>query len=266
MMLINPYWFVPTITCDSDAQTFNTNAGITGTTEQSAICQLVADLKSYGLWTKMYAIYPLVGGTATTHKYNLKDPQDTNAAFRLTFVGGITHSSTGMLGAVNGYANTYVTPSTVLNQNSTHISYYSRTSQANATACEIGTTSPGNAGGSLILVKWSDGLTYYRINSLANYITVANSDSKGFYSSNRTASNVVNGWKNSNKVVSGTTASGGLSTANLIINAYNDGGSISFYSLKECAFCTIGDGLTDMEMQNLYTAVQAYQTTLGRQV
>jgi hypothetical protein len=39
-----------------------------------------------------------------------------------------------------------------------------------------------------------------------------------------------------------------------------------FYSTKECAFASIGDGLTDTEAGNLYTAVQAYQTTLGRQV
>ena len=31
----------------------------------------------------MKAIYPFVGGTATTHKFNLKDPADINAAFRL---------------------------------------------------------------------------------------------------------------------------------------------------------------------------------------
>lgn len=34
----------------------------------------------------------------------------------------------------------------------------------------------------------------------------------------------------------------------------------------ECAFASIGDGLTDTEAVNFYTAVQRFQTTLGRQV
>ena len=42
-------------------------------------------------------------------------------------------------------------------------------------------------------------------------------------------------------------------------------GAVGFSSL-ETAFVTIGDGLTDTEAAAFYTAVQKYQTTLGRQV
>jgi hypothetical protein len=38
------------------------------------------------------------------------------------------------------------------------------------------------------------------------------------------------------------------------------------YFNNEIAFSSIGDGLTDTEAANFYTAVQAYQTTLSRQV
>jgi hypothetical protein len=38
------------------------------------------------------------------------------------------------------------------------------------------------------------------------------------------------------------------------------------YSLKETAFASIGDGLTDTDVTNLYTRVQNFQTTLNRQV
>jgi hypothetical protein len=37
-------------------------------------------------------------------------------------------------------------------------------------------------------------------------------------------------------------------------------------SNRECAFSSIGDGLTDTQASNFYTAVQAFQTTLSRQV
>lgn len=53
---------------------------------------------------------------------------------------------------------------------------------------------------------------------------------------------------------------------NLYLGGLNVNNSASSYSDSECAFATIGDGLTDTEAANLYTAVQAFQTTLGRQV
>ena len=59
---------------DADAQAFIAAAGITNLTQASAINTLVNDLKTYGLWTKMKALYPMVGGTAASHKFNLKDP------------------------------------------------------------------------------------------------------------------------------------------------------------------------------------------------
>jgi hypothetical protein len=37
----------------------------------------------FGIWRKTHAIYPLLGGTASAHKFNLKDPRDLNAAYRL---------------------------------------------------------------------------------------------------------------------------------------------------------------------------------------
>jgi hypothetical protein len=81
---------------DSDAQAFITATAITDTTEQNAINALVIGLKTDLLWTKMLAVYPFVGSTATTCKYNLKNPLDTDAAFRLNFVGGWTFSNNGI--------------------------------------------------------------------------------------------------------------------------------------------------------------------------
>ncbi len=40
----------------------------------------------------------------------------------------------------------------------------------------------------------------------------------------------------------------------------------STYANREYAFASIGDGLNDTEAANFYTAVQTFQTTLGRNV
>jgi len=264
-MIINPYVFGAAF--DPDAQAFITAAGLTDNTQQTAINTLVVDMKGFGIWTKMKAIYPMVGGTASTHKWNLKNPLDTDAAFRLVFSGGWTHSSTGAKpNGTNAYADTFLVPNSSLLQNSTHVSYYSRTN-SNNTEVEIGTSTSNNSTDNKIVLEIrTSGTTYYNVNAQGTYITHADSDSRAFYIGNRTASNVINGWRNSSKLATGTTASTGLSTSKTYLAAFNQNIIVAFYSLKECAFASIGDGLTDTEAANFYTAVQNFNTTLTRQV
>lgn len=249
---------------DSDAQAFLSAAGITDATQQAAINTLVVDLKADGLWSKMKAIYPFVGGTASTHKYNLKDPRDLDAAFRLVFNGGWTHSSTGATpNGTNGYADTKLSPSSVLAQNSTHASFYSRTN--------ISTANQIDFGASAALTKCyaylnDGGLTYFRINHFTteSSTSVGGSSQKN-YIFNRTNSTTESVFLNSTKT-SFTKASNGIPNVNMYLGATNNQGSAALFASKQCAMFTIGDGLTDTEAANFYTAVQAYQTALSRQV
>ena len=59
------------------ADAFLKAAGITDATITSAVKTLVRGLQADGLWSKMKAIYPMVGGNATAHSYNLKDRKST---------------------------------------------------------------------------------------------------------------------------------------------------------------------------------------------
>lgn len=98
----------PVIIVDANAQAFITAANITDPTQQSAIDNLVIGLKTDGIWTNMSAIYPFVGGTASSHKWNLKDPRDLDVAYRLAFFGGWTHNANGITGnGTNTYADTF---------------------------------------------------------------------------------------------------------------------------------------------------------------
>ena len=83
---------------DVSATAFSNASGITDATQKSAINTLVKDLKRFGLWSKIKAFYPFVGGTAESHKWNLIDPRDLDAAYRLTFSGGWTHNTSGIKG------------------------------------------------------------------------------------------------------------------------------------------------------------------------
>jgi hypothetical protein len=243
---------------DPDAQAFITAAGITNPTQQSAINTLVVDLKGYNIWTKFKAIYPIVGGSASSHAVNLKTP----GTYNMSFATGVTHSSTGMISGGAGYADTNLNQS-LLSQNSTHLSFYSRTN-LNANQAEIGI----HAGNYNLMQIRVSGTGYYLINT-PGLPTVAEADSRGFFIGNRQASNDIDAWKKGVKILNGTTASGTVASGNLFLLAYNNiqgGGGAAAVSTKQCAFASIGDGLTDTEAANFYTAVQAYQTTLGRSI
>jgi hypothetical protein len=250
---------------DADAQAFITAAAITDSTQQSAIDTLVVDLKTYGIWTKMKAIYPFVGGTSSTHKWNLKDPRDLDAAFRLVFTGGWTHSSNGALpNGTNGYADSYLIPSTALQLNSVSMSYYSRTSSTTA----VQTMGCNDVVNYLLLNNFSGGTSFYsQLNtSGANYIQATITNTQGLFIANRTTSTAVNLWRNSSKVATDSKTSSARPAVKLFIGARNNTGAASNFDNKQLGFASIGDGLTDTEAANLYTAVQAYQTTLSRNV
>jgi hypothetical protein len=249
------------ISNDSDAQAFINAAGITDATQQSAINTLVVSLKNNSLWTKFNVIYPFVGGTATTHKFNLKNPADTDAAFRLTFLGGWTHTVNGATpNGSNGTANTYLNPSISLSLNSTSISIYSRT-DVNATQCDIGMFDGSNQ---LLTFTRISGNHSTRIHT-ANFggDTGGVSDSLGMFISTRTASNVQKTFKNGSLAVNGTTVSNGLPNGNLYLSSTNGTGN---FSTRQLAFASIGGGLSDSDVTNFNTAVQAFQTTLSRNV
>ena len=252
---------------DADVQAFITAASITDATQKSAVNTLVTDLKTYGIWTKMKAIYPFVGGTASQHKFNLKDPRDLDAAYRLAFVNGWTHSSTGVKpNGTDAYADTKLAPN-VMSQNSAHLSYYSRT---NITGFYFDISSENSSSAFGVLPSYNGGggaaASYLYMNTFSSDNVLNGSPSTGLYIGNRTASNITALFRNATKIITGNKASLTPSTQNIYLGAGNVSGSATSFSPREQAFASIGDGLTDTESSNLYTAVQAFNTTLSRNV
>jgi len=249
---------------DVDAQAFILASGISGI-NSTAINTLVIDLKNASLWTKMKAIYPFVGNTSASQKYNLKDPRDLNAAYRLNFIGGGTFSSNGYQGnAVNAYANTNLNVNTVLDGTNSHLSYYSRTI-APAIVVDYYMIGAYNTAGYLYAIDiYPTMLGCLGLEAAANYATVTNSS--GFFIVKKETNNNQKAIRNlsilDTKVQTVTTKP----NINIGINALIFNGGIYGYSPFECAFSSIGDGLTDAEAVSLYNIVQNFQTTLSRQV
>lgn len=248
---------------DADAQAFITAASITDSTQQNAINTLVTDLKSAGIFGsgKILAFYPFVGGSASSHKWNLIDPRDLDAAFRLNFFGTWTHSSNGVQGngGTNNYIDTYFNPSTQRSLNSQSQGIYIRnnSSSANADLGQITT-----AGGQEINIysRYTDNNTYFRAGDGSG--GNANSDSSGFFIGNRISSTESRNRRRGALVVI-SASSVAVVSANIILGAAI---ATNNNTSRQYASAFIGNGLTDAETLALHNAVQAFQTTLGRQV
>jgi len=253
---------------DADAEAFLLATSITDATITTAVNDLVVGLKTNYLWNKMRALYPFVGGTATTHKFNLKDPRDLDAAYRLTFFGGITHSSTGAdPNGTTGYANTHLSASTI-GVSSIHMAFYSRqnTHAGAGTAIDIGT---GTGSGNQVLL--SCGVS--NNNSPASYFAavpnISTGSADGFFVGSFTGDLVVGSqnrlYKNGSTLA---TVFASLAASNQLpfyLFAANVSGA-NFFCNRECAFASIGFGLSDADVTALNTLVQAFNTTLSRNV
>jgi hypothetical protein len=257
---------------DADAVAFfnrvTTAGGTLSTTEKQAVNQLVLDLKANSLWTPMKAIYPMVGASSAACAQNLK-----SSSFTGTFSSGWTFASTGVKpNGTSAYMNSGFLPSTQSTNNNTHMSFYSRSNIQEASS-DIGIFMAANVRWSIELNYYYLGVSYGFASDQYNYATgrvqAANTNSQGFYIGSRTNSTTHKAFKNNSQLgTTNTGSSGNISniTGNIYIGGVNGSGSAPSFSSKECAFASIGDGLTDTQASNFYTAVQAFQTTLSRNV
>lgn len=240
---------MPKFSLDPDAKIFIVAAGISDPTQVNAINTLVVSLKGYSIWTKFKAIYPVVGGIASSHAVNLKTP----GTYNLTFGTGWTHTSNGMT-SLNTFAQTGIQPSTVLGLNDSHLSYFSTGNTDSTAVCMIGALSSPNR-----LAIYSQG--YYGVNSNAWSTYTYSGIGLKFRVISRLSSTVQK-FANNGSIQTGTVNSSARPTANIELARLGGFGSDNFNGI--CKFASVGDGLTDTDIANFNTAVTAYQTALGR--
>jgi hypothetical protein len=252
---------------NTDANNFLDAAGIARTEANGSIvigiCQLTTDLKNYGLWDKMKAIYPMVGqaGVSSSFQFNLKDP----STFRGTFSGGWIFSSTGATpDGSTGYMDTKLNLlSNYSNVLSNHFSVYYRTGDSSNEKIGAQNGSTFSQGMSAHL-NWFG--TYYNDNMGRTALDSATyGTSNAMHLSSVTLPSTQKMYRNGILRINGSTDNSTYPSLNFYFGANNNGTANSFSS-RELAFASIGDGLTNTEATNFYTAVQRFQTTLGRQV
>ena len=75
-----------------------------------------------------------------------------------------------------------------------------------------------------------------------------------------------NNYKNGASILATTSVSTSRPTFNIYLGARNTNGTANNFSQRELAMASIGSGLTAGETSTLYTLIQAFQTSLSRNV
>ena len=203
----------------------------------------------------------MVGASAAACAQNLK-----SSSFTGTFTSGWTFASTGATpNGTSAYMNTGLTLNNTERGNS-HISIYSRTNFKTVlgVSIDIGVGRVVTNQYNYIESYFSDNNFYYDNRSFA-LIGTSVANSLGLMLGTTTSD--VRQFKNGTKIATATkSTSTNDINFNIYLGARNTDGTATDFSPRQNAFASVGDGLTDTQASNFYTAVQAFQTTLGRQV
>jgi hypothetical protein len=100
-------------------------------------------------------------------------------------------------------------------------------------------------------------------------VSVSNTNTLGFQIGSRTSATSSKLFWNGSLLGTSTYSQSALPNNTIFLGALKHSGSQTGffdYSNRKISFASIGDGLTDAEALAYYNAVQAFQTTLGRQV
>jgi len=208
----------------------------------------------------------MVGASAAACAQNLK-----SSSFTGTFTSGWTFESTGVTpNGTSAFFNTTLVPNTSLSFNSGSFSVYCRNNFTPIANQSYGCYSTGNAlpiiGGVFFPTKavqnWA-----YSFNAPDILLSSIGQNLAAMFLTTRTSSASAKLFRNSTQLAAITTQSQTSQPTNsFLFGALRNSTGIQDYNNFQYAFAHIGDGLTDAQASNLYTAVQTFQTTLSRQV
>jgi len=242
---------------DADALRFIDSTGISDTTQRFAIDEFVRQLKDSSLWSKFMAIYPMVGGSASSAKWNLKDPIDLDSAYRLTFNGSPVFAPTGVLfPAVSDYADTHLMDSTLSGSNNNTIAYYSRT-QNTISGYDMGCSDSKNPWNEFSIYHGSDATNWFGFFALG----IQPASTVGLFMLSCTPGDVK---RYDNGLVTDAKGSAPTPTFTNLPILIGSVANAPSGGQRECGLATIGNGLTDAQALTFYNIVQNFETALGR--
>lgn len=241
---------------DVDAQKFIDSAGITDNTQKTALINFVTQLKDSSLWVKFKAIYPMLGGTASSAQWNLMNPQNTDQAFRLTFNGSPVFSTSGILFPTpSDFANTHLFDNMIA-YNDNAISYYSLT-QNSISGYDMGCIDLVSPYNEFAIYCQNDATVWFGYNVFG----ATPSNTKGLFILSSSQNDVK---RYDNSIVTTSLGSAPVQGYTNIPILIGSSAGAPANGQRECALATIGNSLTDAQVVTFYNIVQKFESSLGR--
>ena len=227
--------------------------------QRGAINTLVLDLKGIGpnnstvdFWTsKITRFYPFVGGTALMHAIDLRNPGQNG----IEFYNSITHDSVGVNFSGSNFALPGVNGTSDIPQNSCHFGIYFHSDV-------VGYNYGSIVGGSRTHINPS----FYCLNDNEIGTNSLTSSVKGHHVISRTSSTAKAAYRNG--AANGTSTASSVTPGESVLycGGINLFGQFALGNANVWCCFHIGTGLSSGDASTLYTLVQAYQTSLSRNI
>ena len=258
-----------------EAKAFADAAGITDKTQQLALAVFVNDLKAINAVqadfvnfvtpenSVLKAVYPLMGSTANSQKYNLIDPRDLDAAYRLVFLNDTeaVHTNAGYKpNGINQAADTKFNPAVKLALNDTHIGCY--TSEDTEGGGYSGCYSAAGRYFMYSKLSAAAAVQFYTSGSANLYSTYVDS-SIGFTLGSRLTDAISSLFKNGKKLKGNTTSVGALPSLNVWFGGVNHA-TTPRYQAGNVSYGSIGKGISDAANVLYWIAVKKLMIAIGR--
>lgn len=261
---------------DQNVKNFVNATGITNYDTINALDTFVTTLKNDGIWTKLYSLYPFVGGTQNTNRVNLIN----TASYNLGFSGSWVYNDNGISSnGIDAWADTSFYPSGsvtdyVINSSMAVFVRTDTTSSGYDMGAETNSPSPGIVRNYFISKNAASTAQYdIGLNALTTPSAVTGS---GFWVATVSGSDSNNQriYRNGTNLASKTNLIGThqTPTSSIAIAANNRGGGFvpspgpNSFTSESYSLASIGKGFTNTQASTYNTAVQAFQTALGRNI
>jgi hypothetical protein len=244
--------------------------GITSTVSAATIT-LFTSLVSNGLYDGMIFMYPFLGGNAAGHKFNALNPLDTNGAYRLTFNGGWTQSTSGATpNGTNAWANTYFAPTTLSSLTISAGTMGLYCGNDTSGLCAIGGGGSGvsnnywafyprNGSGNMGGLAWESSVGATTTSTIPNSLG-------GLHFTRSGTTTTCQYYRRGVFVQSVSVNANAKASNSLYLGALNQAETANQFSPFRHQFTYAHTGLTASQITTLDSIIQTYQTSLGRNV
>lgn len=248
------------------------SGGTVSAPASAATVTFFTSLVSNGLWDKIYAFYPFLGG-------NSSSAQAVEGKLNYNMVawgGGFTFSDNGVQGnGVNNYAEVGVSPNVIFG------------GSGQPSSLGVFVNLQGTVGNRIYDMGVNDGATLTNQSNIAvrrvtggvnetlfdagdylagnGRVTTTIGSSSGMTIGTARSASDKELYRNGSSIAT-STASGNLdyTTKNFLFTCQNENNNANYFNSNRYGFMFIGSGLTDSEVSTLSTLVNDYQNALGR--